>query len=130
MTAPSHLQIAKRLIDAVAAGDIEAVRNIYARDAVIWHNNDGVMQSVDENLAVLAWVVKHISNLRYDDIRRHATPTGFVEQHVLHGTLPNGNALSVPACLVCTVEDGRITRLDEYFDSAHLAPLLTGSQQT
>jgi|ERR1700687_859077 len=130
MTAQSHLQIAARLIDAVTAGNVDHLRDIYAPDAVIWHNNDGITQSVDENLAVLRWVVKNITNLRYEDIRRHATPTGFVEQHVLRGTLPNGSALSLPACIVCTVKDGRITRLDEYFDSAQLAPLLTGSQQT
>jgi ketosteroid isomerase-like protein len=31
----------------------------------------------------------------------------------------------VPACIVCTVTNGRITRLDEYLDSAHVAPLLS-----
>jgi ketosteroid isomerase-like protein len=29
----------------------------------------------------------------------------------------------VPACVVCTVKNGRITRLDEYLDTAQLAPL-------
>ena len=35
----------------------------------------------------------------------------------------NGEDFILPACLICVVEDGRITRLDEYFDpaiSAHL----------
>jgi ketosteroid isomerase-like protein len=26
--------------------------------------------------------------------------------------------VSLPACIVCQVKNGRITRLDEYFDSA------------
>ena len=33
----------------------------------------------------------------------------------------DGQRVSLPAVLVCRVHDGRITRLDEYFDSAHVA---------
>ena len=43
---------------------------------------------------------------------------GFVQQHVLHGVRADGVAVTLPACIVCQVEHGRITRLDEYFDSA------------
>jgi ketosteroid isomerase-like protein len=124
MTTDPHLEVAERLIAAITAGDIEMVRRVYAPDCVIWHNNDGLEQSVDDNLTVLRWVVRHIANLRYEEIRRQRTETGFVEQHVLRGTAPNGQELAIPACLVCTVKDGRITRLDEYLDAAHLAPLL------
>jgi ketosteroid isomerase-like protein len=118
------LELAERLIDAIQRGDVEAVRAVYAPECVIWHNNDRVEQRVDDNLAVLRWVVTNIKDLRYEQIRRQRTDTGFVEQHVLRGTAPNGQALDIPACLVCTVQDGRITRLDEYLDTAHLAPLL------
>ena len=123
MASDDHLQIGERLMAAIMAGNVDAVRQIYSPDAVIWHNNDNVTQSVDENLAVLGWVVKHIANLRYENVRRQRTESGFVQQHVLRGTAPNGKPLEVPACLVCTVVDGRITRLDEYLDTAHLAPL-------
>ena len=27
----------------------------------------------------------------------------------------------LPCAIICQVEDGKITRLDEYFDSAHVA---------
>jgi ketosteroid isomerase-like protein len=120
------IRLAERLIAAVTAGDVEGVRACYAPDIVVWHNSDGVEQSADENLRVLGWVIENIRDLRYEDIRRQRTPTGFVEQHVLHGTAPNGAQLSIPACLVGTVVDGRITRLDEYLDSTHLAPLARG----
>ena len=118
------LDVAERLFDAIAGGDVEAVRQIYGSDAVIWHNIDQATQSVEQNLAVLSWVVTHISNLRYEGIRRQRTDTGFVQQHTLRGTAPNGDELAIPACLVCTVEGRRITRLDEYLNSAQLAPLL------
>ncbi len=68
-------------------------------------------------------MVKNIAELRYEEVRRHATPTGFVQQHVLRGRAPNGTPLEVPACIVCAVAGGRITRLDEYLDSAQLEAL-------
>jgi ketosteroid isomerase-like protein len=42
----------------------------------------------------------------------------------VHGTVANGGeAFSMPLCMSVTVRDGRIARLDEYLDSAHLKPL-------
>jgi ketosteroid isomerase-like protein len=118
------LQLAERLFAAVSAGDLEALREIYAPDCCIWHNSDGVAQTVEQNLMVLAWAVQHIADLRYEEVRRQRTPTGFVQQHVLRGRIANGTELRVPACMVGTVEHGRITRLEEYLDMAHFAPLL------
>jgi len=118
------LQLAERLFAAITGGNVEAVREIYASDAVVWHNNDGLEQSADDNLRVLRWVVTNIRNLRYEKVRRQRTDSGFMQQHVLRGTAPNGHELTIPACIVCTVHDGRITRLEEYLDSAHIAPLL------
>ena len=120
------MAVAERFFAAIGKGDLDAVRAIYAPDAVIWHNNDGVEQNVAQNLAVLAWVVKNVSGLRYEDVRRFPTPSGFVQQHVLRGAAPSGVAIEIPACIVCAVANGRITRLDEYLDSAQVAPLLAG----
>ena len=118
------LELADRFFAAIPKADLETVRAIYAPDARIWHNNDQVAQDVEQNLAVLGWVTKNISGLRYEDVRRQVTPSGFVQQHVLRGTAPNGTPLEIPACILCTVANGRITRLDEYLDSAQIAPLL------
>ena len=118
------MELADRFFGAIPKADLQTVRAIYAPDAVIWHNNDQASQNVEQNLAVLGWVTKNIAGLRYEEIRRHVTPSGFVQQHVLRGTAPNGKPLEVPACILCTVVNGRITRLDEYLDSAQIAPLL------
>jgi ketosteroid isomerase-like protein len=118
------LDLARRLFTAVAAGDLDAVRAIYAPDAVIWHNTDGVGQTVEQNLAVLAWLAQNVTGTRYDDVRLQATETGFVQQHVMRGRTSGDAEITLPGCIVCTVAGGRITRLDEYLDSAHLAPLL------
>lgn len=117
------LELADRFFRAIPKGDLETVRAIYAPDVQVWHNNDGATQNVEQNLAVLGWVTKNIAGLRYEEIRRQATPSGFVQQHVLRGTAPNGKPLEVHACILCTVVNGRITRLDEYLDSAQIEAL-------
>ena len=120
----NHLEVADRLFAAIMRADVAGVREVYAPHCVIWHNNDGAEQDVERNLQVLGWVTKNIRQLRYEEIRREETPTGFVQQHVLRGIAPNGTPIAIPACIVCRVENGRITRLDEYLDSAQIAPLL------
>ena len=115
---------ARRFFDAVARGDLEAVRGYYAPDAVIWTAQDPADRTPAENLAVLQWVKDNIANFRYEDVRCQPTPTGFVEQHTTCGTVPGGAEFRFAACLVVRVENGRITRLDEYFDTAPLTAAL------
>jgi len=51
-----------------------------------------------------------------------AFPGGFVQQHVLKGKrVHDDGAVRLPCAIICKVENGKITRLDEYFDSAHVA---------
>ncbi len=115
--------VADRLFASIEAGDIDSVRALYAPDAVVWHNGDGVEEDVEHNLSVLGWCVSHIAGMRYEQVRRQVLAGGFVQQHILRGTGPGGAPLEVPACLVVAVAEGRITRIDEYLDSAHLGPL-------
>jgi ketosteroid isomerase-like protein len=121
---PDALELGDRLFEAIASGDLGALREIYAPTVRVWHNFDRVEQSLEENLRVLDWVTKNVSGLRYEQVRRQPTQSGFVQQHVLRGTAAGGEPLEVAACLVCRVEGGRITRIEEYLDSAQLAPLL------
>ncbi|MEN3272103.1 MAG: hypothetical protein V7636_864, partial [Actinomycetota bacterium] len=48
-------------------------------------------------------------------VRRLIAPDGFVEQHRVRSTMPNGDSLDLQACVVVRVdEDDRVVRLDEY----------------
>ena len=123
MTAQEFLDFAERFIGAIQAGDAETVRACYAPDARIWHNNDGIEQSVDQNMRVLNWFMRTLPDRRYRVIRREALPDAFLQQHVLEATLPDGAPWAMDACLVVRMADGRITRLDEYIDSAKAAAL-------
>jgi ketosteroid isomerase-like protein len=116
------LDVAERFFRAIEGGDVEAIRAIYAPDARIWHNNDQREQTVDENLRVLGWVTRNLKNRRYRVTRRVAIPGGFLQQHVLEAETANG-PFAMPACIVVEVANGRISRLDEYLDSAHAEAL-------
>ncbi len=123
MTEQDILELAERFMAAIQAGDAEAVRACYAPDAKIWHNNDGLEQTVDQNLKILAWFARKLPNRNYRVLSREALKDGFVQQHVLEATLPSGQAWAMPACVVVRMKGGRVTRLDEYLDSAHAAAL-------
>ena len=111
-------ELVVRFFAALEAGDIATLREIYAPDAVIWHNDDLVEQPVEENLKVLAGLHRVVSGLRYDIVRRVTAPDGVLQQHVLRGHLPNGAEVELHAAMYLQVRDGRITRIEEYLDSA------------
>jgi ketosteroid isomerase-like protein len=121
MDEDAMLALAKRFFDAVEAGDVATVGEIYAPDAVIWHNTDGVAQSREDNLRTLDGLARFLVERRYAERRVGAFAGGFVHQHVLEGVRRDGARVALEACIVCQVKDGRITRLDEYFDSAAVA---------
>lgn len=113
--------LAKRFFDAVEAGDVDTLRACYADDARIWHNTDRLEQGPDENADTLRGFVSRIADRVYSARQLNVFPGGFVQRHVLQGTRADGVRLELPACIVCAVSDGKITRLDEYFDSAQVA---------
>lgn len=117
------LAFAERFVDAIEGGDVEAVRACYAPDAKIWHNNDGLEQTVDQNIKVLNWFMRKLPDRKYRIVRREALSDGFLQQHVLEATLPDGRPFKMSACCVIRMQGGLITRLDEYIDSAEAAQL-------
>lgn len=119
----SNLELCEQFFAAITRGDIDAVAGFYAPNAVIWHNNDGIEMTPEQNLRALRWITKNMQDFRYEDVRRFDTGSGFVQQHTTCGTTASGAAFSIPACVIVQVVDGRITRLDEYLDSAQTAAL-------
>jgi hypothetical protein len=118
-------KLATKLHEAIAANDHDMLRSeVYSPDVRVWHNNDRRAQDLETNLRVLGWLHKNLLDKSYDEMRRMPTPSGFVEQHVLRGTTKSGEVIDVPACLVVTVTGGRISLIEEYLDSAHVAALM------
>lgn len=120
MTHDEINDLADRFVAAVAAGDIATVEAIYADDATIWHNFDQIDQSRADNITSLVGLHRSLTNVRYEEVRRTIVDDGFYQQHVLRATAKNGE-LELPAALRVYVADGRITRLEEYLDTAQVA---------
>jgi ketosteroid isomerase-like protein len=116
-SAADILALAERLARASARGDNEEIARCYAPDARIWRNFDGQEQTIEDMFKVSRWINKKLTNRVYKVQRREAIPGGYVQQHVMTGTLANGDIFELPAMLVALVEDGRITRVEEYLDS-------------
>jgi ketosteroid isomerase-like protein len=110
--------LAARFFAAIEAGDIEGVTACYAPHAVIWHNDDGVEQSREENLKTLRSFIGFTADRTYADARRSFFDGGFAQQHRLVAHAKNGAALESHVAILCRVEDGVIVRLDEYMDPA------------
>jgi len=115
------LAFAEHFVASIERGDTEAVRACYAPDARIWHNTDGIEQTVDQNLKLVRWLVRTMSNPRYRIRRRVALEDGFLQMHVLEATRPDGTPFRLDACVIVKLENGVIARLDEYLDSAQAA---------
>lgn len=121
---PAEIEaFAADLMDAIQAGDGSRMRGFYAPNAKLWHNTDRIEQSIDDNIRVLEWFVRTLPDRKYTVLRREALPDGFVQQHVLSATLPDGTPWDMDACVVVKIRDGKIVRLDEYLDGVQSAKL-------
>ena len=118
------LAVAERFIAALNVADVDAVRAVYSPDARIWHNFDKKLQSAEENIESMLWLHTVLKNVNYDIQNLIAIPGGFLQQHILRGTLvASGDDFAMHACAICKVENGRITGLEEYLDTAQAKPL-------
>ena len=113
----NNVDLAAALFAALASGDAEAVRSLCAPNLQASQNR-GPNMSVDALLEFTQAVLAVVPDFHYEKARRVATDTGFVEEHSVRGTLPDGSALRLAACVVADVENGRITHLREYLDGA------------
>ena len=117
------LDLARHFVATLESGDAEAVRACYAEGALIWHNFDDESQTVDQNLAIFEWMKRVTTKRRYDVQRLEEIPGGYLQQHVLRLVDREGREHAVPACVIVSVEHGKIRRIEEYLDPAPVAGL-------
>jgi len=116
-------EVAQGLIERIEAGDVEGAAAFYAEGVVTWRNIDGRELVKAQVLRILGFLAG-LEDLVYEDVRIQEIADGFVQQHVLSCRSPGGESVRAAACLVARVQDGRLVRVDEYLDSAAMAPLL------
>lgn len=119
-------EVADAVFDAIERGDTESLASLWADDIGVWHNHDQIVQSKDENLAVLAWMIRNTTSVEYRDIARDLTSDGFAQRHTLRITHLDGRTTDLPAALFATVRDGQVTAIYEYLDSAQVTAAFGG----
>ncbi len=112
-------ELADAIFGAIERGDAELLSSLWADDIEVWHNNDGVVQTKEQNLAVLEWMSKGTASVEYLDIVRDLTATGFAQRHTLRLTFDIGRTADLAVAIFFAISDGLVTRIDEYFDGAH-----------
>ncbi|MEM7780598.1 MAG: nuclear transport factor 2 family protein [Pseudomonadota bacterium] len=117
-----NTRIARDLFDAFQSGDLEAAGALLSDD-FSGSQNGGPAMNKPTVLGFSGAVKAAVPDFRYEDCVCEATPTGFVEEHTVRGTLPDGKQLNLRLCVVGTVQGGQITAIREYLDSAGAAGL-------
>jgi ketosteroid isomerase-like protein len=109
--------------DAIAAGDIDAVGDLYTDDVQVWHNVTDRALDHDGSLALLRYYVRTVDERHYEILARHHWDGGAVQRHVLHGRVGE-TVMRAPVCLTFAFRDGRISAIHEYVDEQAIAPML------
>jgi ketosteroid isomerase-like protein len=123
--AETILGTADRLFAAIEAGDFAAVDRMWSDDIAVWRVGARRDNDKARALRVIDWFITATTARRYEILDRQLFESGFVQQHILHATGHAGQSISMRVCIVIRVAgDGLITRIDEYFDPAEIAPLL------
>ena len=135
MNADIHDDVADRLFDSIERSDYEAVENLWTDDVLVWHTGDLKDNQRARALKVIRWFMDVTATRSYEILDRQFFEGGFVQQHVLRARRSPGASeatgesddisIEMRVCIVIKVNtEGLITRIDEYFDPADMAPLL------
>jgi ketosteroid isomerase-like protein len=117
--------VADRLFAAIERGDAATVENMWDDDVSVWKSAEPIDLPKKRALRVISWFMGTTTERRYEILDRQFFDGGFVQQHVLHATGRTGGLIAMRVCIVIKVgANGLITRIDEYFDPAAIAPLL------
>ncbi|MFI5507988.1 nuclear transport factor 2 family protein [Mycobacterium sp. NPDC051804] len=122
------VDVADQLFGAIANSDIVTVKQLFSDDVLVWHSGDTRDSAKDRAARIIDWFINTTTERRYEVLDRQFFDGGFVQQHILHANSRNGKSIHMRVCIVIKVgADGLITRIDEYFDPAEMAPLLDTS---
>jgi ketosteroid isomerase-like protein len=120
-----RLDVANRLFGAIERGEYDTVDGMWANDVTVWHTGDSQDNDRARALKVIRWFMNVTTSRSYEILDRQYFDGGFVQQHVLRASRSDDVSIEMRVCIVIKVDaKGRITRIDEYFDPADMAPLL------
>ena len=119
-------EVADQLFAAIERNDETTLRQLFDDDIAVWRVGARRDNDKERALKVLRWFIDVSTQRRYEIVDRQLFPDGFVQQHILHATGRNGGSIALRVCIVIKLgSNGLISRIDEYFDPAELAPLMS-----
>ncbi len=113
---------AARLLAALDTATVDPA--VIADGATAWHNFDEIDMPLEDTFGSVRMIREKVPDFRFDGQRFHTAGDVTVAQYTLRGTLPGGAEAAAPACLVVHTSGDRVTRIEEYLDTAQLAPIL------
>jgi ketosteroid isomerase-like protein len=124
--AEAVVDLADELFAAIERGDEPRLDALFAEDIAVWRADAQRDDEKERAMKVLRWFIRVTAERSYEVLDRQLFPGGFVQQHILHATGHNGGLIALRVCIVIKVSGkDLITRIDEYFDPAQLAPLVS-----
>jgi ketosteroid isomerase-like protein len=119
-------EVADQLFAAIERSDETTLCQLFDDDIAVWRVGARRDNDKERALKVLRWFIDVSTQRRYEIVDRQLFPDGFVQQHILHATGRNGGSIAPRVCIVIKLGiNGLISRIDEYFDPAELAPLMS-----
>ena len=122
--------VADQLFAAIERSDETALDQLFDDDIAVWRAGARRDDDKERALKVLRWFIGVTAQRRYEILDRQLFPGGFVQQHILHATGHDGASIALRVCIVIKLgvtpgSQALISRIDEYFDPADLAPLMS-----
>jgi hypothetical protein len=128
--AAAIIAVADQLFAAIERSDETALDQLFDDDIAVWRVGARRDNDKERALKVLRWFIAVTTQRRYEIIDRQLFADGFVQQHILHATGHDGASIALRVCIVIKLgvtpsSQALISRIDEYFDPADLAPLMS-----
>lgn len=110
-------EIITRFYGAMTSGDVAGARACCTPQARFWHCFDGVAQTLEQASPEWQGLQKAFTAMRTQDVRYAPLGDGrWLVQQLFIGRRSEGQEIGWAVCLVVTLRDGLIERVEEYID--------------
>jgi ketosteroid isomerase-like protein len=127
MPAPDAIvTAADQLFAAIERSDEATLDQMFDDDIAVWRVGSRRDDDKARAMKVLRWFIGVTTERHYEILDRQLFADGFVQQHILHASGRNGGSIALRVCIVIKLNSNAlISRIDEYFDPAALAALMS-----
>jgi ketosteroid isomerase-like protein len=111
-------RLAEELTAAFQRGDLATIDRIYHPNFILWRNINDVEDDRAKGIQAVENLHRSFAQITQKQLKRYYFDGGYVQQFVFSGVTFDGTIMEGPMCMVILVKEGRILRVDEYYDSA------------